>query len=96
MRKSNEKPLKVAIEEFLNTFHLKDKLNEARVIEAWGKVVGEMIAKNTGKIYIRNRVLFIRVESAALRNELMFARNKIIAALNREVGANVIEEIVMN
>ncbi len=96
MRRSNAKPLKAAIEEFLDSFHLRDKLNEARVIAAWEKVVGEMIAKNTGNLQIRNKVLFIRVESAALRNELMFARQKIITALNKEVGANVITEIVLS
>ena len=95
MRKSTEKPLKAAIEEFLDSFHLRDKLNEAKVIAAWEKVVGEMVAKKTGRLRIRNKVLFIKVESAALRNELMFARNKIIAALNREVGETVITEIVL-
>ena len=96
MRKSNEKPLKAAIEEFLDSYHLRDKVNEAKVIVAWEKVVGEMVAKNTGNIYIRNKVLFIKVESAALRSELMFARNKIVAALNREVGGEVIRELVVS
>ena len=96
MRKGTEKPLKAAIEEFLDSFHLRDKLNEAKVIAAWEKVVGEMIAKNTRNLQIRNKVLFIRVDSAALRNELMFARSKIIFALNKEVGANVINDIVLS
>ena len=96
MRKSKEKPLKVAIEEFLDSFHLRDKLNEAKVIQAWEKVVGEMVAKNTSQLHIRNKVLFVKVNSAALRNELLFARNKIVNALNKEAGAGVIEEIVLN
>jgi len=96
MRKSNEKPLKVAIEEFLDSFHLRDKLNETRVIQAWQKVVGEMVAKNTSQLHIRNKVLFVKVNSAALRNELLFARQKIMDALNKEVGGRVIEEIVLN
>jgi predicted nucleic acid-binding Zn ribbon protein len=96
MRKSNEKPLKVAIEEFLDSFHLRDKLNETRVIQAWQKVVGEMVAKNTSQLHIRNKVLFVKVNSAALRNELLFARQKITDALNKEVGSKVIEEIVLN
>jgi predicted nucleic acid-binding Zn ribbon protein len=95
MRKSTEKPLKAAIEEFLDSYHLRDKLNEAKVIAAWENVVGEMVAKNTGRLQIRNKVLFIKVDSSALRNELMFARNKIIAALNKEVGGTVITEIVL-
>ncbi len=96
MRKSKEKPLKAAIEEFLDSFHLRDKLNEAKVIQAWEKVVGEMVAKNTSQLHIRNKVLFVKVNSAALRNELLFARNKILNALNKEAGAGVIEEIVLN
>ena len=96
MRRSNEKPLKAAIEEFLDTFHLRDKLNQAKVIQAWEKVVGEMVARNTSQLHIRNKVLFVKVNSAALRNELLFARNKIISALNKEAGTMVIDDIVLN
>ena len=96
MRRSNERPLKAVIEEFLNAYRLRDKLNEAKVIEAWERVVGAMVARNTSQLHIRNKVLFVKVSSAALRNELLFARTKIINALNKEAGATVIEEIIMN
>ena len=96
MRRSNERPLKAVIEEFLDSFHLRDKINEAKVIGAWKEVVGEMVAKNTSQLHIRNKVLFVKVNSAALRNELLFARSKIITALNKEAGTIVIEEIVLN
>ncbi len=96
MRRSNEQPLKAAIEEFLDKFHLRDKLNQAKVIQAWEKVVGEMVAKNTSQLHIRNKVLYVKVNSPALRNELLFARNKIMNALNKAAGAIVIEDIVLN
>ena len=89
-------PLKAAIEEFLDRFHLRDKLNQAKVIEAWEKVVGEMVARNTSQLHIRNKVLYVKVNSAALRNELLFARTKIMNALNKEAGVNVIDDIVLN
>jgi len=96
MRTSNEKPLKVAIEEFLDKFHLRDKLNQAKVLQAWETVVGEMVARNTSQLHIRNKILYVKVNSAALRNELLFARNKIITALNKEAGSIVIHDIVLN
>jgi predicted nucleic acid-binding Zn ribbon protein len=96
MRRSNEKPLKAAIEEFLDKFHLRDKLNQAKIIQAWEKVVGGMVAKNTSQLHVRNKVLYVKVNSAALRNELLFARNKIIDDLNKEAGTKVIEDIVLN
>ena len=95
-RKSSEMPLKAAIEEFLDRFHLRDKLNQAKVIEAWEKVVGEMVARNTSQLHIRNKILYVKVNSAALRNELLFARTKIMNALNKEAGATVITDIVLN
>ncbi len=89
-------PLKVAIEEFLASYRLNDKLNETKVIQAWEKVVGEMVARNTSQLHIRKKVLFVKVNSAALRNELLYARQKLVQALNKEAGADVIDEIVLN
>jgi predicted nucleic acid-binding Zn ribbon protein len=96
MRRSHEQPLKAAIEEFLDKYHLRDKLNQAKIIQSWEKVVGEMVARNTSQLHIRNKVLYVKVNSAALRNELLYARTKIINALNKEAGATVIEDIVLN
>ncbi|MCX6279038.1 MAG: DUF721 domain-containing protein [Bacteroidetes bacterium] len=96
IRKSTETPLKEAIEEFLTTYRLKDKLNEAKVIQAWEKVVGAMIVKHTQRLHIRNRTLFVQVSSSAVRNELMYARKKILADLNKAAGGNVVDDIVLS
>ena len=96
MKKGTEKPLKAVIEEFLKTFRLEDKLGETRIIGSWEKVVGAMVARHTQRLSIRNKVLYVKLDSAALRNELMFAREKIVKALNKEAGTATIEEIVLN
>jgi predicted nucleic acid-binding Zn ribbon protein len=95
MSRSNERSLGDAIREFLHSYHLEDKLNETRVIQSWGKIVGPVIEKHTGGLHIRNRILFVKVDSAALRQELSFSKSKIVGALNDEVKANVIEDIVL-
>lgn len=96
MPRSNDRSLGDAIREFLHSYHLEDKLNETRAIQSWEKVVGPMVAKHTHGLYIRNRILFVKVDSAALRQELLFSRSKLVAALNEEVKSNVIEDIVLN
>ena len=95
MRKSDAKPLKAAIEEFIDSFRLRDKLSEAKVLQAWGKTVGPMVEKNTRDLHIRNRILYVKVDSSALRNELLFARTKILNGLNKAAGSRVIDEIVI-
>jgi len=88
--------LRSAIEEFLKTFRLQDKLYETRVLHSWEKIVGTIVAKHTLKLSIRKKILYVKVDSAALRSELMFAREKIISGLNQEAGTSVIEDIVFN
>lgn len=96
MKRSNEQSLRSVIEEFLKTFRLQDKLNETKVLHSWEEIVGSMVAKHTQSLMIRKKILYVKVDSAALRSELMFAREKIISALNRKAGTSVVEDIVFN
>lgn len=90
----NDQSLGDAIREFLQTYHLDEKLNETKLIKSWEKTVGIMIAKHTKGLRIRNKVLFVKLDSPALRNELSYSREKLINALNKEAEASVIEDIV--
>ena len=95
MPRSNDQSLGDAIRQFLHSYHLEDKLNETRVIQSWEKVVGPMVAKYTKGLYIKNGILFVKVESAALRQELNYSRSRIIKALNEEVKSQVVQDIVL-
>jgi len=93
IRKSNEITLKAAIESLLNAYKLTGKLNETRLIASWDKVVGNHIARHTGELYVKGETLFVKLDSAALKNELSMAKTKLIANLNRVAGVNVINDI---
>ncbi len=94
MSSTNQYTLKQAIFELIKTYGLGHKLNETRLIHSWEKVTGKMITKHTQRLYIRNRILHVRIDSPALRHELMYSRHKIIDLLNAEVGERVIDDIV--
>jgi len=96
LKRNNERPLKAAIEEFLKLYRLDDKLNETRLIHCWEQVVGDMVAKHTLKLSVKNKKLFVKIDSSPLRNELMYMRDKIVKELNKEVGSVVIDEVVFN
>lgn len=96
MKRGTEQPLKAVIEEFLQRYKLNDKLAESKVMQSWEKVVGAMIARHTQSLSIRKKTLYVKIDSAALRNELLFAREKIMKSLNKEAGREVIQEIVFN
>ena len=45
---------------------------------------------------IRNKVMFVRVDSDALRNELNYSKSLLLKNLNEMVGKEVISEIVLS
>ena len=90
---SNEQNIKDAISEFLKTSRLSGKLAERKVIDSWEKLMGKMIAKHTKEISIHHKKLYLRLDSAPLKQELFYSREKIIKMLNEEAGEEVIREI---
>ncbi|MBE0638772.1 MAG: DUF721 domain-containing protein [Bacteroidales bacterium] len=93
-RVSNEQTLGEVLKQLIASYRFEGKLKEASLISSWESVVGEMIAKHTVQLRISKKVLYVEVDSAALRNELTYAREKIKKALNRKVKDNVIDEVV--
>jgi len=93
LKKSNEILLKDAIEAFLKGHNLETKLNETKLIGAWEEVTGKLISRHTNQMYIKDRTLFVKVDSAALREELTYQRSKLVKRLNLAAGFEVIEDI---
>jgi len=94
MSKHNEYTIKDAINAMMKSYKLDDKLAENKLLASWDQVMGEMIAKHTKDIFIKNKQLFVTLDSAALRNELVMAKTKIINMLNQHAGREIINEIV--
>ena len=91
---ANEQSLKDAIGSFLKSSRLSGKLANQKIIDGWEKIMGKMIAKHTKQISIYDKKLFLHLDSAPLKQELFYSREKIIQMLNEEAGEEVIREIV--
>ncbi|WP_421941213.1 DUF721 domain-containing protein [Pedobacter sp.] len=94
MRKPNDVTLKDAIGKMLDVYRLRRKFDETSIVAVWPEIMGTAIANRTTQIYIRDRKLFIRIESSVIKNELVMVRQGIIQKLNEHAGAEVITEIV--
>ncbi len=89
----------VAIKEVLRSLFkdlgVEDKIDEQRIVAGWKDILGPFIANRTGKIYLKKDVLFVQVHSAALKNELMIAKSKVIEKLNDYLGKVIIKDLVV-
>ena len=95
MKKNNAENVGGVILQYLRETGLEAPLNEHRLIQAWGTVLGPAVSKYTKELKIYNQVLFVTVSSAAMRNELMMRRTELVSRLNSHVGAQVITQIVL-
>jgi predicted nucleic acid-binding Zn ribbon protein len=94
MSSNNEQPLDEAIQDFLNAYNLGSKLDEVKLINSWEDIVGKLVAKHTNNLYIRRKVLFVNLDSDALRAELSYSKSLLLQRLNEFVGKPLIKDIV--
>jgi hypothetical protein len=94
-RSTNEQSIKDVISELFSGNHMGGKLKEINIINNWEKLVGNLIAKNTNKIYIYKGKLFLHIDSAPLRTELAYSKAKIIELVNKEAGEELIDDVVV-
>jgi predicted nucleic acid-binding Zn ribbon protein len=94
MRKTNDKTLKEAIEQMLNVYKIKRRFDETGVITAWPELVGKSVANRTKELFVRDKKLFLRIESSVIKNELMLMRSQIIEKINNEAKSVLVEEII--
>lgn len=96
MKKSNEQSLGDAIRSFLKQHELTGKLAEAEVVAAWSKVLGPAIDRRTESIRLEpNGTVRVRLNSSALRQELMMQRTRLAEALNESIGKVIVKDIIL-
>ena len=93
-RDSNSEGLKSVIDRMIKAYGWEDKIYEARLVQAWEKVLGSVISKHTDKLSLYKGILYVQLNSSALRNELSYAKSKLIKRLNKEVEKDIVEDIV--
>jgi predicted nucleic acid-binding Zn ribbon protein len=95
MRRSKTISLAEAIGDYVREMHLDVKLSEVGVINSWEEIVGKAISSRTSKIYIKDQVLFVHLNSSVVRNELLMLRQTLKDKLNEKAGREVIKDIVL-
>ena len=93
MKRTNTVGIAQVIGEVLDEYNIGGKLREARIIAAWPEVLGPL-AKPADELYIKNKVLFARLSSSVIRNELYMMRSILVRRLNEKAGEEVITDIV--
>ena len=95
MKGNNLRSLSDILGEFSQQKKLKKPLLEAKIVNLWKPLMGDLIDKYTEKVFVKNGVLFVKVQQGALKNELLYLQEQIIEKINKEVGEDAIKKMVL-
>lgn len=87
--------MKQAVDKWMEVYRLRRKYEESSVVSYWEKIIGPYISKRTQHIYIKDKKLYVKVESAVIKHELAMNRRQIIGRVNEHVGHVIVEEFVI-
>lgn len=90
----NEHTLQDLMKQMFKDCDMIDKANEMDIIKTYRFVVGDLISKLTQDIKLRNKTLYVKISSAALRNELSYKKEDLIIKINSELNYSAIDSIV--
>ena len=94
-KEGNFKHIGQIIQQMIREYNLTGKFDEANVIAAWDKLAGKAVAKRTKRLFLRNHVLFVELSSAAMKNDLNLHKSEILNLFKKELGSDIIREIII-
>lgn len=92
-RTSNEAPLKDVIDRWLRAYRLDGKMKELDIINAWSEMMGTAVAYRTKEVKIRNKTLYLKMDSSVMRDELAHGKQIIIERVNQKAGSEIINDV---
>ena len=94
MRK-NDQPVSAVIRQVVRDLRLGPKLAQSELRALWASELGPLINRHTTEVSFRSGTLYVHVNSAPLRQELVFNRVALIAQLNAKLTDPVVQELVV-
>ena len=72
----------------------RDKLEEASIIHAWHQIMPGLISRRTVHIAVKQHKVFVKVNSAPLRQELQNTKQQILERLQNTCKDYIISELI--
>ena len=95
-KRGEVKNLSKVIQDVFSQKHFRIGIDNIKVQDAWVKTMGKNIQKYTYKVYYKKGILYVKLKSSVLKEELTFEKAKIIKLINKELGKEYIKEMELS
>ena len=88
------------IKDLVNMFLKKNKLEKGlldlEVKKVWFELMDNGIANYTLDVNLRNKTLYIKLSSPALKQELSYGKEKLMDLINKKFDKEIVQKIVLS
>ena len=92
MSATNSMSIGEALISYIRESGLEQSVLDVQIEEVWPRVMGETVKSQTRSVVVRNGVLIVHVNSAALKTQLFENRFELVRKLNEAVGAPALKD----
>lgn len=94
--KKNDMPIKQVLGQFIKQGKINPGYYNAKLQQVWKDVMGNSVNSHTTSIKLYKDQLYIKLDSAPLKNEFHLSKTKLIELLNKELGDDIIKKVFIN
>ncbi len=91
----SDSPLKKTIDQLLRAYGYQDQLDEIELLKVYDEQVGKMFVNHTKNITLKNKILYVQLDSASLKQELSYVKEGLMQRLNQKMGKTMVEKIII-
>lgn len=95
-RKDNQQSLGEAIRNMIVDLGMEEKIFSVQTEEIFAEMMGNYIMKYVENFSVRKQVLYVKIKSPELRNELQYGKSKIIDHVNEQIGKDYLKDVKFN
>ena len=92
----NNNEIKNLLEIFLKKNNLEKGLLDLEVKRAWHELMENGVSNYTTDVSLKNKTLYIKLSSPALKEELSYGKEKLIKLINERFKKKIVQKIVLN
>ena len=92
----NNKEIKNLLDIFLKKNNLEKGLLDLEVKRAWHELMENGVSNYTTDVSLKNKTLYIKLSSPALKEELSYGKEKLMNLINERFKKKIVQKIVLN
>ena len=92
----NNTEIKNLLNIFLKKNNLEKGILDLEVKKVWHELMENGVSNYTSDVSLKNKTLYIKLSSPALREELSYGKQKLIKLINERFKKTIVHKIVLN